>query len=59
MDEEDFYLLDNDMETSMGILVEIIRGWLCEILIARGDFDSSRSKYLKDRGDIYLMSYQF
>ena len=52
MDEDDFYLLDDDMETSMGEPVEMIVGWLCEILISRGDFDSARLESLKDRGKI-------
>ena len=29
----------------------MIRGWLCGILIARGDFASARLEYLRDRGD--------
>ena len=32
--------------------VEMIRGWLCEILIARGDFASARLESLRDRNDI-------
>ena len=52
MDEEDFYLLDDDVEILMGEPVEMIRGWLCEILISRGDFDSERLESLKDRGEI-------
>ena len=36
----------------MGEPVEMIRGWLCEIPIARGDFDSVRLESLKDRGDL-------
>ena len=52
MDEDYFYLLDDDMETLMGEPVEMIRGWLCEILISRGDFDSARLESLKDRDEI-------
>ena len=33
-------------------LVEMIRGWLCEIMIARGDFASARLKSLRDRGEV-------
>ena len=36
----------------MGEPAEMIRGWLCEILISRGDFDSARLESLKDRGEI-------
>ena len=39
IDSEEFYLLEDDIESLMGEPVEIIRGWLCEILIAREDFD--------------------
>ena len=52
LDEEDHYLLDDDVETIMTQPVEMIRGWLCEILIARGDFASARLESLRDRGDI-------
>ena len=52
LDEEDYYLLDNDVETLMQEPVDMIRGWLCEILIARGDFASARLESLRDRGDI-------
>ena len=53
MDEDDFYVLDNDMETLMGEPVETIRGWLCTLLITCGDFDLVRLESLKDRGDVY------
>ena len=52
LDVEDHYLLDNDVETLMSEPAEMIRGWLCEILIARGDFASARLESLRDRGDI-------
>ena len=52
LDEEDHYLLENDVETIMKEPVEMIRGWLCEILIARGDFASARLESLRDRNDI-------
>ena len=38
LDEKDHYLLEGDVETIMTQPVEMIRGWLCEILIARSDF---------------------
>ena len=52
LDEEDNYLLENNIETLMKEPVEMIRGWLCEILIARGDFASAQLESLRDRGDI-------
>ena len=30
----------------------MIQGWLCEILIARGGFDSARLDSLSDRGEV-------
>ena len=32
--------------------VEMIRGWLCGIMIARGDLASARLESLRDRGEI-------
>ena len=52
MEEEDFYLLDTDKEELLKEPAEMIRGWLCEILIARGDLASARLESLKDRGEI-------
>ena len=51
-DVDDHYLLENYVESLMSEPAEIIRGWLCEILIARGDFASARLEFLCDRGDI-------
>ena len=47
-----FYLLDTDQEELLKEPAEMIRGWLCEILIARGDLASARLESLKDRGEI-------
>ena len=52
MEEEDFYLLETDEDELMEEPVEVIRGWLCEIMIARGDLASARLESLKDRGEI-------
>ena len=52
MEEEDFYLLDSDKEELIKEPAEMIRGLLCEILIARGDLASARLESLKDRGEI-------
>ena len=32
--------------------MEVVRGWLCKILIAREDFDAARLESLRDRGEI-------
>ena len=52
LDEADFYLLKNDRVELLTEPIDTIRGWLCEILIARGDFVSARLESLRDRGDI-------
>ena len=52
MEEEDFYLLETDEDALMEDPVEVIRGWLCDIMIARGDLASARLESLKDRGEI-------
>ena len=52
LDEEDLYLLDKAKDTILKEPIECIRGWLCEILIARGDFPSARLESLRDRGEI-------
>ena len=40
MEEEDFYLLETEEEDLIKKPAEMIRGWLCEIMIARGDLTS-------------------
>ena len=42
LEEEDFYLLENDEKELMEEPVEMIRGCLCESMIARGDLASAR-----------------
>ena len=51
LDEDDFYLLDKDQDALLKEPVELIRGWLCKILIARGSFPSARLESLRDRGE--------
>ena len=48
----DFYLMDRDKDKLLKEPVEAIRGWLCDVLIARGDFDSARLECLKDSQEI-------
>ena len=50
LNADDHYLLDTNVETLMKEPIDMIRGWLCEILIARGDFASARLECLRDRG---------
>ena len=52
LDEDDYYLLDFELESLLKEPETMIRGWLCEILIARGDFASARLESLRDRGDV-------
>ena len=52
LEEEYVYLLENDEEELMEEPVEMIRGWLCEFMIARGDLASVRLESLRDRGEI-------
>ena len=50
--EADMYLLSKDKASILMEPVENIRSWLCDILIACGDFDSARLESLQDRGEI-------
>ena len=52
LDENDYYLLDFELESFLKELETMIRGWLCEILIARGDFAYARLESLRDRRDV-------
>ena len=52
LDETDHFLLEKEKDHLMTEPVDTIRGWLCDILIARGDFASARLESLRDRGDI-------
>ena len=52
MNTMDFYLLDRDKDKLLQEPVEVIRGWLCEVLIARGDFGPARLESLKDSQDV-------
>jgi len=52
LNEDDHYLLDKSKEELLSEPIEVVRGWLCEILIARGDFASARLESLQDRGEV-------
>ena len=47
---DDYYLLDKDIEKIKEESLESIRGWLCSIKIARGDFEGAQVESMKDRG---------
>ena len=51
LNPEDHYLLDKEKDDLLQQPPEILRGWLCEILIARGDFDAAWLELLRDRGE--------
>ena len=55
LEEEDCYLLENSKDELMKESVEIIRGWLCEIMIARGCLASSRFESLRCRGATHVL----
>ena len=50
LNADNHYLLDKDIESLMKEPADMIRGWLCKILIARGDLASARLESLSDRG---------
>ena len=52
LNQEDHYLLDRDKATLLQQPIDVVRGWLCEILIARGDFATARLECLRDRGEV-------
>ena len=45
----DDYLLDIPLDTLLHETVEMQRGWLCSIKIARGDFNAARLEGTRDR----------
>ena len=49
IDPEDDYLLDIPLDTLLSESVEMQRGWLCSIKIARGDLIAARSESTRDR----------
>ena len=49
MNHEDFHLLDISLDKLLNETVEVQRGWLCSVKIARGDFAGAQLESLKDR----------
>ena len=47
---QDFYLMNTNIHRLRRDPIESVRGWLCSIKIARGDFDGARTEGMKDRG---------
>ena len=52
MEAEDHYLMDTSMDILMEENVEGIRGWLCSVLIARGQINAAREESTADRGTL-------
>ena len=51
MEEEDRYLLEMDKELLLDSPEDRIRGWLCSVLIARGEHEAARMEGRMDRGN--------
>ena len=49
MDSDNWYLLDINIHDLMAEPVDSIRGWLCDILIARGDIEAAKEEGTRDR----------
>ena len=47
---QDFYLMNTNIHRLRRDPIESVRGWLCSIKIARGDFDGARTESMQDRG---------
>ena len=52
MSAEDHYLLDITLTELLNGTIESIRGWLCAVLIARGEYDDAKMESTKDRGEL-------
>ena len=58
MDADDWCLLDVNIHDLMAEPVDSIRGWLCDILIARGDIEAAKEEGLRDRRGASAQSTQ-
>ena len=58
MDEEDWSLLDTHIDDIMADSTDCIRGWLCNVLIARGDIEAAKEESIKDRSNTCVASQQ-
>ena len=52
METEDHHLMDTTVEIIMNDSVEGVRGWLCTVLLARGDVEAAREESTADRGNL-------
>ena len=57
MDEDDWSLLDVHVDDIMTDSVDCIRGWLCNVLIARGDIAAAQEESTKDRNHTCVASH--
>ena len=53
MEAEDHHLMDTTVEEIMDDSVEGIRGWLCTVLLARGEINAAREESIVDRGNLF------
>ena len=51
LNQEDYHLIERDKQDLLQQPIDVLRGWLCEILIARGNFAAARLESLQDRGE--------
>ena len=49
IDPEDAYLMEIPLDTLLKETVEVQRGWLCSVKIARGDLIAARAERTRDR----------
>ena len=52
MQHEDYHLLTTPLDKLLHEPVEVQRGWLCSVKIARGDFNGAQLESLKDRSGL-------
>ena len=52
MQHEDYHLLSIPLDKLLHEPVEVQRGWLCSVKIARGDFNGAQLESLKDRSGL-------
>ena len=52
MNHEDYYLLNISLDKLLNETIEVQRGWLCSVKIARGDVAGAQLESLKDRSGL-------
>ena len=58
IDHEDWYLFEINILDLMAEPVDCIRGWLCDMLIARGEIEAAKEESVKDRSSATINSTQ-